>query len=85
MNELQTVEVRFYGERLATVTLANGAYTLYRTPDGSYFVYIDEGEEGAHLVTGGSTAMPRGQLNEGISEANAREFWPELLAAADLD
>ena len=85
MDELQTVEVRFYGERLATVTLANGVYTLYHTSDGSYFVYIDEGAEGAHLVTGEIGERPRGHLNEGISGANVREFWPELLTAAGLD
>jgi len=85
LSELQTVEVRFRGEKLATVTLEEGVYTLYRTPSGSYFVHYDEGEEGAYLVTGLSAAKPVGHLREGISEAQVRRNWPELLSAAGLD
>jgi hypothetical protein len=84
MSGMQTAECRFHGERLAAVTLEDGVYTLYRTSDGSYFVYIDEGESGAYLVTGASAAMPRGHLNDGISAHSAWKAWPELLSAAGL-
>jgi hypothetical protein len=85
MSEVQTVEVRFYGEKLATVTVEGRVHTLYRVPGDSYFVHIDEGGSGAYIVTGTSAGMPYGQLSEGISEAQVRQFWPELSSAAALD
>jgi hypothetical protein len=85
MEEMQTVEIRFHGEKLATTSTEDVVYTLYRTPRGDYFVHYDEGEAGAYLVTGMSAAVPNGHLQEGISEKHARSIWPNLLSAAGLD
>jgi hypothetical protein len=85
MTEMQTVEVRFRGEKLATATTEDGAYTtLYRTPRGNYFVHYDMGEAGAYLATGLSAVVSRGHLQEGISEGGVRRHWPELAEAAGL-
>ena len=89
MTEVQTVEVRFRGEKLATFTAHDGPdagaiYTLYRTPRGDYFVHYDAGEAGAYLATGLSAAVSREHLQEGISEGGVRRHWPELAEAAGL-
>jgi hypothetical protein len=42
--QLQAVEVRFRGERLAEDTKVSGVCSLFRTPEGGYVVHIDEGE-----------------------------------------
>jgi hypothetical protein len=41
---IQSVEVRFEGEKLATHTGPTSTNTLYRTPEGLYRVHMDEGE-----------------------------------------
>jgi len=64
---MQTVEVRFEGEKLATVTIEASVYTLYQVDDGSYFVHHDEGEAGAYLLTGFSAALATGHLREDMS------------------
>jgi hypothetical protein len=84
MTEMQTVEVRFHGEKLATATTEDGVFTLYRTPRGDYFVHNDAGEAGAYLATGLSAAVSREHLQEGISEGGVRRHWPELAEAAGL-
>jgi hypothetical protein len=83
---VQTVEVRFRGEKLSTVTSEDRAYTLYHTPRRDYyFVHYDRGEAGAYLVTGKNAAVPNGHLREGVREKHTRSIWSELLSAAGLD
>ena len=85
MPEVHAVEVRFPAEKLATSAADGVTYTLYRRPEGGYFVHYDEGEAGAYLVTGLSAALRGGHLREGIGVARLRRHWPELATAAGLD
>ena len=79
MTPLQTVEVKFYGEKLATYSHEHGTTTtLYRTPEGLYLVHTDEGE-------GGTSALDAGRYpGEGFDEASLRWGWPELASEAGL-
>jgi hypothetical protein len=70
MATLQTVEVRFWGERLADVMLDEGIFTLYRTHRGSYLAVADQ-DEGLPWL-------------RAVDEARIRALWPELLEAAGL-
>ncbi len=70
MSETQTVTVRFAGELVGYHADEVASYALYRTPEGRYFVHIDEGEE-AWLETG---------LGDGLEERQARRLFPELFA-----
>ena len=74
MSELQTVEVRFTGEKLATYTDDSGVYTLYRTPEGLYRVHIDEDD-------GGLAWLESGHYGTGLTEAQLRRVFPEFEAA----
>ncbi len=68
--ELQTVAVRFVGELVGRHKSVEGTvYTLYRTPEGRYFVHISKGME-AWLETG--------QGRQGIKEERVRSVFPEL-------
>ena len=73
MNELQAVEVRFRGEKLATRTDGADVYTLYRTEE-LYRVHIDEG-------AGGLAWLESGHLGNGLTEAQLRRVFPEFGAA----
>jgi hypothetical protein len=42
---MQSVEVRFRGEKLATHVDGADVFTLYQTPEWLYRVHIDEGED----------------------------------------
>ncbi len=75
--QLQTVEVRFRGERLAEVTEASRVYSLFRTPEGGYIVHTDEGE-------GELAWLEAGRDSLGLTEAQVRMLWPELYEAAGL-
>jgi hypothetical protein len=75
--ELQRVEVRFRGERLAEVTEASGVYSLFRTPEGGYIVHTDEGE-------GQLAWLEAGRDGRGLTEAQIRVLWSELYEAAGL-
>ena len=75
--ELQRVEVRFRGERLAEVTEASGVYSLFRTPEGGYIVHTDEGE-------GELAWLEAGRDSLGLTEAQVRMLWPKLYEAAGL-
>jgi hypothetical protein len=77
MSMLQTVEVRFRGEPLATVPAEAGTYTLFRTPEGGYIVHTDEGE-------GELAWLEAGRDGRGLTEAQIRALWPELYEAAGL-
>jgi hypothetical protein len=72
---IQSVEVRFEGEELATYTGRVSVYTLYRTPEGLYRIHIDEGE---------TAFVESGLYGEGLTEGQVRQFWPELWEAAGL-
>lgn len=74
MNEQQSVEVRFTGEKLATYTDDSGAYTLFRTPEGLYRIHIDEGE-------GGLVWLESGRSGNGLTGAQVRTLFPELSDA----
>ena len=74
MSEMQSVEVRFRGEKLATHADGADAYTLYRTLEGLYRVHIDEGE-------GGFAWLESGRYGEGLTEAQLRTVFPEFEAA----
>ena len=75
--ELQRLEVRFRGERLAEVTQASGVYSLFRTPEGGYIVHIDEGE-------GAASWLDAGRDGRGLTKAEVRALWSELYKAAGL-
>ncbi len=77
MSKLQTLEVRFEGEQLATVPTEAGTYTLFRTPEGGYIVHTDEGE-------GELAWLEAGRDGRGLTEAQIRALWPELYEAAGL-
>ena len=70
MGDLQTVEVRFLGERLADVMLEEGIFALYRTPRGSYLAVAD--------LDGGMPWLMA------VDEPRIRAQWPELLEEAGL-
>jgi hypothetical protein len=72
---IQSVEVRFEGEELATYTGSVSVYTLYRTPEGLYRIHIDEGE---------TAFLESGFDGEGLTEEQVRRLWPELAEAAGL-
>jgi hypothetical protein len=70
MTELQTVGVRFLGERLAAAMLEGARFTLYRTPRGSLFAVADQDEGLPWLMA--------------VDERQIRAVWPELLEEAGL-
>jgi hypothetical protein len=70
MGEMQTVEVRFLGERLADVMIDEGIFTLYRTARRSYLAVADQ-DEGLPWL-------------RAIDEGRIRALWPELFEAAGL-
>ena len=71
MNELQAVEVRFRGEKLATHTDGADVFTLYRTPEGLYRIHIDEGE-------GRSAWLESGHYGTGLTAAQLHTVFPEF-------
>jgi hypothetical protein len=72
---IQTVEVRFEGEEIATYADSLAVYTLYRTPEGRYRIYVDEGE---------TAFLESGLDGDGLTESEVRQLWPELMAEAGL-
>ena len=72
--ERHTVEVSFEGELLATHTDERGASRLYRSKDGSLYVYWRD-EEGAWLESG--------QPGRGVPPALIASWWPELVGALE--
>ncbi len=72
---IQSVEVRFEGEELASYTDSVSVNTLYRTPEGLYRVHMDEGE---------TAFLESGLDGEGLTEGQVRALWPELVEAAGL-
>ena len=73
MSKMQTVEIRFRGEKLATHIDGADVFTLYRTPEGLYRVHIDEGE-------GGLAWLESGHYGTGLTEAQLRRVFPEFEA-----
>jgi hypothetical protein len=74
MNELQSVEVRFPGQKLTTHVDGADVYTLFRTPEGLYRVHIDEGE-------GGLAWLESGHYGDGLTEAQLLRVFPEFEPA----
>ena len=72
---IQTVEVKFEGEKLATTTGAVSTNTLYRTPQGLYRIHMDEGE---------TAFLESGRDGDGLTEERVRTLCPELAVAARL-
>jgi hypothetical protein len=70
LSQLQTVEVRFPGERVASFSSGIATYTLYRTPESLYRVHIEEGER---------AWLESGRDGEGLPEEFARRSFPELF------
>ncbi len=70
MTELQTVEVRFIGHRLAEAMLEGATFTLYRTPRGALFAVAEQGEGLPWLMA--------------VDERRIRLLWPQLLEKAGL-
>ena len=70
MTELQTVEVRFIGQRLAEAMLEGAIFTLYRTPRGSLIAVANQGEGLPWLMA--------------VNERQIRALWPKLLEEAGL-
>jgi hypothetical protein len=74
MMERHTVEITFEAEKVASVTNeVLGTETLYRTPEDTYFVYIDARRNG------GQAMLELGHYPDGHTEDNARHMWPELF------
>jgi hypothetical protein len=81
--EQHTVEVTFEGEEVSRVTDGAGITTLYRTPEGTYFVHMDSRnvtEEHARIV-GRNAELDVGCFPKGHTEDFARRWWPDLFAA----
>jgi hypothetical protein len=78
MSEMQTLEIRFSGEELASYRDNRGVvYRLfYKTDDERYAIHHDDPSGPAWLEEGGSM---------GLTPADIRWGWPELAAAARLD
>ena len=66
--EQQTVKVKFWGERIGTLTDENTTYTLYGVSDDLYVVHVDEGDESWLETNGG----------QGLSEEMLGTFFPQL-------
>ena len=80
--EKHTVEVTFEGEEVSRVTDDHGINTLYRTPDGTYFVHMDSRyvtEEHARTLGREAVRDAGGPTQPGHSEDFARRWWPELF------
>jgi hypothetical protein len=76
MSEMHTVEVRFFGDKLATCIDPSGACTLYRTPEGLYRIHIDELDE-----EGGLAWLEAGSTGAGLTAAQVRKLFPEFVHA----
>ena len=74
MSEQHDVAVRFRGEKLVTHTDGADVFTLYRTPEGLFRVYIDEGESGLAW-------LESGRSGNGLTAAQVRTLFPEFEAA----
>jgi hypothetical protein len=73
--EQHTVEVTFEAEEISSITSELlGTETLYRTPEDTYFVYIDARR------SGGQAGLDIGHYPHGHTEDNARHMWPELFS-----
>jgi len=73
--EQQTVEYTFEGEEVSSVTSEHATTTLYRRPDGTYFVYLDARKVADNAV------LETGERPRGLTEREVRVVWPELLEA----
>jgi hypothetical protein len=78
MSEMQTLEIRFSGEELASYRDNRGMVyrLLYRSDDEHYVVHHDDPSGLAWLEDG------RGN---GLSAEDLRRGWPELAEAARLN
>ena len=68
-----TVEYTFEGEMLSSATGEHATTTLYRRPDGTYFVHLDARKVGDNAV------LETGEHPRGLTEREIRVSWPELL------
>jgi hypothetical protein len=68
---VQTVEVKFQGERVGSLTDKDATYTLYSVPGDLYVVHVDEGGESWLETNGG----------QGLTEAMLGTFFPQLAEA----
>jgi hypothetical protein len=73
--ERHTVEVTLEGEKVSSVTDELATYTLYRAPEGTYLVHLDQRKSGE------GAALEDGHSPRGLSERDVRLMWPELLEA----
>jgi hypothetical protein len=73
--EQHTVEVAFRGELVPTHADEVSTDRLYRTEDGTYYVHIDARKVGEDAV------LEIGHYPHGLSEARARQLFPELFEA----
>jgi hypothetical protein len=73
--EEHTVEVTIEGEQLSSVTDEFATKTLYRKPEGTYVVYLDQRKSGDGAV------LEEGVYPRGLSEHDMRVTFPELWEA----
>jgi hypothetical protein len=71
MSEMQSAEVRFEGEKLATYTDGSDVYSLYRTTEGLYRIHVDESE-------GKQAWLESARSGNGLTAAQVRTVFPEL-------
>jgi hypothetical protein len=73
--ERHTVEVTFEGDEVSSVTDELATKTLYRTPEGTYLVHLDQRKSGEGAV------IEEGVYAPGMSEHDVRVLFPALLEA----
>ena len=73
--ERHTVEVTFEGDEVSSVTDELATKTLYRTPEGTYLVHLDQRKSGEGAV------LEEGVYAPGMSEHDVRVLFPGLLEA----
>jgi hypothetical protein len=71
--EQHMVEITFEAEEVSSFTDQYSTETLYRTPEDTYFVYLDARENGEQAV------LEIGHYPHGLSEHDVRHMCPELF------
>ncbi len=76
--EVQSVEVRFHGKKLATVRLEDETCTLYRAPGGDLYIYRVSKHDGTAWFNYSWRGQP-------LTATRIWALWPELAQAAGLE
>ncbi len=74
MDEMQSVEVRICGDKLATYIDPSGVRKIVQAPEGLFRIHIDEGASGLAWLEGG-------HLESGLTAEQVRTLFPEFVHA----